>query len=484
MPCTTILVGKNATNDGSTIISRNDDGAFEAKKVVVIERNKNGEKYKSKIAQLEIELPSESLRYTSIPSVNLHNGLWPAAGINEKNVSMTATETITSNPRVVGAAPYVRFTKAKNKKEKATPGGIGEEDLVTIILPYINRAREGVIRLGELLEKYGTYEANGIAFADEDEIWWVETIGGHHFIARRVEDDEVVIMPNQFGLDKFDFDDAYSKQEKNICSKDLKEFIINNHLDLNFDEFNPRYCFGSRMDSDHVYNTPRAWYLLRYFCPLRYKYDGLNPDFNPESDNIPWSFKPEKKVTVWDIKYLLSSHYQGTPYNPYGNDPLAGKYRSIGVPNSDDSQILQIRGNYPDKLKGLEWLSLGGSGFTCCFPFFTNVSKLPKYISGTTSKISLDNMYWASRIIAVFTDCHLHENTVFDERYQLQVFNKAEEILKKYEALMIKNDDYSLLERVNDEILKMVEEESNKVISTLLDSNSRLMKTRYHRKDN
>ena len=34
MPCTTILVGKEATHDGSTIIARNDDGAFEAKRLL------------------------------------------------------------------------------------------------------------------------------------------------------------------------------------------------------------------------------------------------------------------------------------------------------------------------------------------------------------------------------------------------------------------------------------------------------------------
>lgn len=34
MPCTTILVGKKASHDGSTIIARNDDGRFEAKRVL------------------------------------------------------------------------------------------------------------------------------------------------------------------------------------------------------------------------------------------------------------------------------------------------------------------------------------------------------------------------------------------------------------------------------------------------------------------
>lgn len=64
---------------------------------------------------------------------------------------MSATETITTNARVLGADPLVK-------------DGFGEEDMLTLVLPYIKTAREGVLRLGQLLETYGTYESNGIAF--------------------------------------------------------------------------------------------------------------------------------------------------------------------------------------------------------------------------------------------------------------------------------------------------------------------------------
>ena len=60
-----------------------------------------------------------------------------------QGVGMTATETITSNARVLGADPLVVYDE-----KTQTPGGIGEEDLVTIVLPYIHTAREGVLRLG------------------------------------------------------------------------------------------------------------------------------------------------------------------------------------------------------------------------------------------------------------------------------------------------------------------------------------------------
>lgn len=143
-------------------------------------------------------------------------------------------------------------------------------------------------RLGKLLETYGTYEMNGIAFQDVNEIWWLETIGGHHWMARRVPDDSYVVMPNQLGIDAFDLDDAFGAQENHLCSADLREFIAKNHLDLAQDGvFDPRAAFGSHTDSDHVYNTPRAWYMLRTLNPTTWVWDGPDADYTPASDDLP-----------------------------------------------------------------------------------------------------------------------------------------------------------------------------------------------------
>lgn len=273
MPCTTLLVGKNASYDGSTLIARNDDSQstrFTPKKLAVIHPEQQNRVYETVLSHLKIQLPDHPMRYTAMPNALKGEGIWAASGINEAEVAMTATETITSNPRVLGADPLVEYDEETN-----TPGGIGEEDIVYLVLPYIHSAREGVLRLGSLLEKYGTYEMNGIAFSDHDEIWWLETIGGHHWIARRVPDDAYVVMPNQLGIDTFDLKDAFTTKENHLCSDDLKEFIEKNHLCLNLDDsFNARYAFGSHDDSDHVYNTPRDWFIRRYLNPHTYKWDG------------------------------------------------------------------------------------------------------------------------------------------------------------------------------------------------------------------
>ncbi len=486
MPCTTILAGKLATSNGATIIARNDDGGFDNKKVIVVLPGDQKRKYKSVISHLEIELPKDPLRYTAVPNVDLKDGLWAACGVNAANVAMTATETLTTNPRVLAADPYVKYIPKdkKNKTEKA--GGIGEEDIVVIVLPYIRSAREGVERLGMLLEKYGTYEPNGIAFSDKDEVWWLETIGGHHWIAKRVPDDRVVIMPNQFGMDSFDFDDAMGEKKDHLCSADLIAFTRENGLDLsNSGTFNPRLAYGSHSDADHVYNTPRAWYMARRLIPHACKWDGEDARYTPESDDIPWSFVPENKICIEDVKYLLSSHYQGTPYDPYAaSSPLKGKYRSIGVPNSDDSGILEIRGDLPEEIRAVEWMSLGGSAFTACVPFYPNVSKLPAYISSGREQVSTDSLYWAGRLIASLTDAHYNSALILDERYQNAVFNTCRQIIAEYDKKCAEDPSEKLREEANEKSLAAVKEESLKVLEKLLANAGEHMKTRYHRGDN
>ena len=291
MPCTTILVGKKASYDGSTMIARNDDspsGQFTPKKFVVVHPEEQPKKYKSVLSHVEIDLPEDPMRYTAVPNALDGEGIWAAHGVNAAGVGMTATETITSNARVLGADPLVEYVPEKDGVEEIS-GGIGEEDIVSLVLPYIHSAREGVTRLGSLLEKYGTYEMNGIAFSDKNEIWWLETIGGHHWIARRVPDDVYVVMPNQLGIDTFDLEDAFGAQENYLCSADLREFIRDNHLDLSLDgRLNPRDAFGSHDDADHVYNTPRAWFMLRHLNPNTWVWDGPAADYGPRSDDLPW----------------------------------------------------------------------------------------------------------------------------------------------------------------------------------------------------
>ena len=485
MSCTTILVGKKASNDHSTMISRTDDGHFDVKKMIVVEPKKQPRKYKSVLSHVEIELPDNPMRYTACPNVDPKSGIWAATGINAANVGMTATETITSNPRVLAADPLVEYRKAEKRGEKDRIGGIGEEDIVVLVLPYIHTAREGVLRLAALLEQYGTYESNGIAFNDENEVWWLETIGGHHWMARRVPDEAVVINPNQFGMDAFDLEDAFGAKKENLCSADLREFIEENHLDLNQNgKFNPRDIFGSHTDMDHIYNTPRAWFMARYLTPNTHRWDGPDAEFTPESDCIPWALVPERKVAVEDVQYMLSAHYQGTPYNPYTSQDTGkrGMYRSIGINRTGVTTICQIRPDAPQAAKGLEWVCFGSTTFAAMLPVYANVARLPEYLSRVTLQTSTENYYWGSRLIGALADANYSACIQQIERYQKAVACKGRQLVREYDARI--REDAGLMEEANEKLCAMAREQTIDTLGKVLLVASEHMKNGYNRADN
>lgn len=491
MPCTTILVGKRATFDGSTMIARNSDsgsGKFTPKKKTVVLPSEIGDTYTSMLSHVTIALPKNPMKYTALPNVLPNDGIWAGSGVNQANVGMTATETITTNERVIGADPMVVYHKAENGRSEI-PGGIGEEDLVTLVLPYIHTAREGVERLGSLLEQYGTYEMNGIAFQDVDEIWWLESIGGHHWIAKRVPDDAYVVMPNQLGIDSFDLKDALGKQKDHMCSSDMKEFIEENHLDLSLDgKLNPRDAFGSHSTADHVYNTPRAWFIERFLNPSACKWDDENGDCVPESDTIPWCRVPERKITVEDIKYLLSSYYQGTPYDPYGtfgDNSQRGKYRPIGINRNDFLELIQIRPDLPEEIRSLQWLTFGSNAFNAMVPFYAGLTEVPAYFGSTQALPSTEEYYWASRILGTLADAHYKACISAIENYQQMVGARSWQLVHEYDEEVLKNPSQAaaLCNEAAQKTAAMLKEETQKALDKVLYEASCRMKNAYSRSD-
>ncbi|MGN1399801.1 MAG: C69 family dipeptidase [Erysipelotrichaceae bacterium] len=483
--CTTILVGKKASYDGSTLMARNEDspsGEFSAKKLVVISPEMQPKKYKSVLSGFEMELPDNPMRYTAMPNADSKEGIWAEAGVNSANVAMSATETLTSNYRVTAGDPFVK-------------NGIGEEDMVTLVLPYIHSAREGVLYLGSLLEKYGTYERNGIGFQDKDEIWWLETIGGHHWMAVRVKDDSYVVVANQQGIDCFDFVDAFSSQKENLCSADLIDFIVDNHLDLSMKkadlaqvrDFAVRDAFGTHSDSDHVYNTPRIWAMERYLNPTQYKWDGEDADFNPQSDNLPFSLVAEKKITIDDIKYVLSSTFQLTKYDPYSRFASeGGKYRPVGVNRNNFVAITQLRDYVEANHMALQWLAVGSNPFNSLVCLYSNVDSVPSYYSNTTNKVSTDNFYWTSRLIGALADSHYGDSINEIERYQLAGLIESGRLINQYDKLCVDCSDSDvavLLAKCNQQIADYIQKAGDELLAKLVYIASMAMKNGYNKSD-
>lgn len=384
--CTTILVGKDATIDGSTMIARSEDGGrtIIPERFDVVMPKDQPKHYESVISHQKIDdkdLLPNPLRYTSAPDASGENGIWAAAGINSDNIAMTATETITTNSRIQGIDPLLE------------EGGLGEEDFVTLTLPYIHSAYEGVERVGYLLEKYGTYEMNGMAFSDKNEIWYLETIGGHHWAARRIPDNAYVIAPNRLNIDEFYFDD-----DDFASSKDLKDLIEEYHLNPDLEGYNLRHIFGSSTIKDAHYNNPRAWYIHNYF----------DPDFGgePSDQDQPFICHANRKISIEDIKWAESSHYQDTPFDAYGDQGSAEQkktFRPIGINRNFETHILQIRNDVPEKIAGVQWLAFGPNTFNSMVPFYTNITTTPASFQ-TGPKFDLNKIFWLNKLTAQLGD--------------------------------------------------------------------------------
>lgn len=409
--CTTILVGKDATIDGSTMIARSEDGGSTIipEAFIAVNPEEQPKHYKAVISGQEIDdedLLPNPMRYTSAPDASGKHGIWAAAGINDATVAMTATETITTNSRIQGIDPLV---------EK---GGLGEEDFVTLTLPYIHSAREGVKRLGYLVEKYGTYEMNGSAFADHDEVWYIETIGGHHWAARRIPDDAYVAAPNRLNIDFFDFND----EENFMCSSDLLDIINEYHLNPDYQGYNLRHIFGSSTIKDAHYNNPRAWYIHRYFDP---EWEG-----EPGDQDQPFITYAKKKISPEDIKFLESSHYQDTKYDVYSTTNTEAEkklFRPIGINRNFETHILQIRNDVEEGIAGVQWLAFGPNTFNVFVPFYTNVTTTPASFQ-TGPDFDLTKIFWLNKLNAQLGDTNYKVYSALEQAFEEKTMAKLRQI--------------------------------------------------------
>ncbi|WP_367341743.1 C69 family dipeptidase [Limosilactobacillus sp.] len=384
--CTSILVGKNASTDHSILIGRNEDAkAAWPKRMVVHAHGSLSREFVSKDTGLKLELPANSARYTATPEWTDKEGLFEEDGINEYDVAMSATESAYSNDLVLGFDPLVK-------------SGLNEEAMITVVLPFIKTAREGVKRLGQLIEQYGTGETNGVLFADNNEAWYFESGGGHYWVAQRIPDDSYAVVANQLAIQEIDFDDP----DNFMFQPNIRDFVAAHNLNPDPDGFNFRHIFGTANRSDAIYSTPRVWYGHQMFNPHQCA------DEMPESQDLPFIVKPEHQLSLLDVQSYLGSHFQGTPFDPLavGKDPRKGKYRPVSLAKTQESHILQM--NRPSGIN-IHWLAMGVTAESTYVPFFNGITDvLSPYKRGKLPSQD-SSAYWTFKNAGVLVDAQMHD---------------------------------------------------------------------------
>ena len=397
--CTTILVGKNASVDGSTMIARNDDTfrPITPQKFIIrpAAKNESGRQIKSWLNNFKLDLPENAQAVPAVPNVDYKNrGYYDESGINQKNVAMSCTESTYGNERALAFDPLVK-------------DGLDEDCMQSVVLPYIDSARNGVEYLGKLIAKFGSPAGNSVLFSDKDEIWYMEIVTGHHWVAQRIPDDAYAIAANRVSIEQVDFDDS----DNFMWSEGIQEFVAQHHLNVDHQGWNFRHIFGTYSQQDRFYNTNRVWYGQKYFNP--------EIEQEPTDGDLPFIRRAAKKITREDIEFVLGSHYQNTPYDPFGKGTEEEKhrFRPIGLNRTQNSHILQIRNDVDHDKAAIMWLCIGGPTFTPFVPFFANMKDTDPSYNNTSMTYNLNDAWWYYKSLAALVETHYPQFVQLDTDY-------------------------------------------------------------------
>ena len=376
--CTTIIIGQEQTADGSMIVARSEDwNAMEAKNYEIFEDTDNGPReFVAKDSPFRCELPEKALGYSALSPYNLH-GHWGSAGFNTAGVGMSATESIFSNDEVLKHDPLVE-------------NGVAENSVFNITLPYIHTAREGVERLGMLIEKYGIAEGFGIGFVDSKEIWYLETACGHRWLACRMPKEQYFVTGNQSRFRTYDPND----KENYLASADLIEFAekhgLYNPAQGAFD-FHEAYARDIKLDT--TYNYPRVWGLQQFFSP-EIKNDVTKNTF-------PVFAKAAHKVTLTELRTAFRFHYDNTEHDPYLNSNPKEPYRPVSIFRTTQTHLLQVRPELPQAIGCVNYVAMGMADLGVFLPLYQGITSYPEAYTKGNGESSDDSAYWKFRKIMV-----------------------------------------------------------------------------------
>lgn len=408
LSCTSIMVGKNASVDGSVITSHTCDSWYRTWFNIV--QSKDWEE-KDSVAifdgRMHTQSPSDSTKMYlkgKIPQVKhtfrFLDSAYPC--LNEKQVAMGET-TISG------------------KDTLENPNGMFKiEELQRIALQRASTAKEAIKIMGDLIKQYGYGDAGEcLTIADKDEVWIFEVFGegkdkiGGVWAAQRIPDDEIAVSANISRISK-------------INKKDKKNFMFSNNIfdvakRLGLWDGKEEFCFWKVFSGGNYFGekknySVREHYIMSYLAP------SLN--LSDTVEELPLSVKPDKKVSVEEVISLLGSYYEGTDLNlsgrnlipnpkhkdkdgnivenepdsivsPFSNpwmrpdeinmyyakgDSAMKNIRTVSVSWCAYSTVIQLRNWLDDDIGGVAWICLDNPGESPRFPVFSGNTELPQML--------------------------------------------------------------------------------------------------------
>lgn len=408
--CTTIIVGKNASSDGSTFFGRcGDAGEFACSSFrTVPASNESGDYvYVDEGNGFKITLPKKAYQYFFTPELCIKSkGEWGENAGNEMGVYMSATETLKANEVALKYDPYVK-------------NGVAESNVVRLIIPYVTSAREAVKRLGDMIDKYGSAESNGIVFADNNEIWYMEIYTGHKWIAIKCPDDKYAVIANDAILSYADISDT----ENVIACDDIYSFP----KEKGFLKMN-----NGKENLAMTYNTDlRAYSQIRLWASRRFFSDNKKDDFDVNKRYEIFE-KPTHKIKLDEIFEFMRYRFEDTKYTA---DIKENNTRPIGIERTAETGIFQIRNNKPAVL----WASLANCEFSVFTPIYMNLDIIPEEYRKATFDYDRTCAYWKFRSVSTLatTNRERYSKLVRDTYKKLETkwINNLANMDKAYEKL-------------------------------------------------
>jgi dipeptidase len=166
-------------------------------------------------------------------------------------------------------------------------------------------------------------------------------------------------------------------------------------------------------------------------------------NFNPETAgmDLPFSVKPDIKLSVKDIMGITRDKYQGIQYDPtlglkggpFGNPNYFRGFevdnqryngpRCISVSGVEYTTITQSRGWLPDPIGGINWIAFGSQDTSCFIPLYCGITEVPEsFTKGDHYVFDRESARWASDYV------DFHTQVVYS--YAIEDVKKAQEKLE------------------------------------------------------
>lgn len=388
--CTSIMVGRLATVDGSVITCHTCDGNYR-QWVNIVPRRKNPPEAKTKIyeGRLHTETPDD------MKGVILKGEI--------PDVPETYAFLNTAYPAMNEYGLAIGETTIGGREELYNPEGMFMiEELERIMLERCKTAREAIKLAGELVKQYG-YGDYGecLTIADSREVWHFEIFGagplekGAVWAAVRIPDDHVGISANIPRISEIKLNDP----DHYLASDNV--FKVAEEMGW----WDPKK--GEPFKFWKAYSGRKPFAIREYFVFSRLA-PSLKLDLNAEE--LPFSIKPDKKVSVQDIFQLYRETYAGTEFDMSKNllvkkrnseelvkSPVVSNWlsrdwinlintlkpgtiepqRTIAINACAYATVIQLRGWLPPAIGAVCWFAFDNPALSPRIPIFAGVTELP-----------------------------------------------------------------------------------------------------------